>query len=40
MVFDKFVQQDLIAVLEMSKEAYTTRLGQVMAETLELTFGD
>ena len=38
--FDKFVQKELIKVLEQSKEQYTTRLGQVMAETLELTFGD
>ena len=31
---------DAACVLEQSKEQYTTRLGQVMAETLELTFGD
>ena len=38
--FDRFVQEELIQVLEQSKEQFTSRLGQVMAETLELTFGD
>jgi hypothetical protein len=38
--FDAFVQKDLVKVLEESKTRYSTRLAQVMSETLELTFGD